>query len=275
MLGGVYFAFLKMASVKFMSQPFCPQTRNLSIAWAEVFLKLLSPGAHEISPVMVQIEEFNRGSPIERQAIRTALDGSLSSAGLHSCHEVASTIFPISLWNKRKASPKHTFDRFKRVWPRVQRRDKANRRGMYFQRLCDYAPKGYSGEPINQLEHIIHTFRDGNHRRSALQAIVFDPTRDHSNARQLGFPCLHQVGFIRTSNDGLEVVAYYSMQYGFDRAYGNYLGLCWLGEFMSRYMGKPLERVTCISAVIQIGKTSKSRVRALERDLKRSLQNEE
>jgi len=39
------------------------------------------------------------------------------------------------------------------------------------------------------------------------------------------------------------------MQYLFERAYGNYLGLKRLGEFMAHEMSLRLERVICIAAV--------------------------
>ena len=63
--------------------------------------------------------------------------------------------------------------------------------------------------PVNQLDHIIDTFRRGNHRRSALQVSIFDPTRDHKHCRQLGFPCLHQVAFLPETNT-LTITGYYA-----------------------------------------------------------------
>ncbi len=39
------------------------------------------------------------------------------------------------------------------------------------------------------------------------------------------------------------------MQYLFERAYGNYLGLKRLGDFMAHEMSLTLERVVCIAAV--------------------------
>ena len=34
---------------------------------------------------------------------------------------------------------------------------------------------------VNQLEHIIQTWHKGNHRRTALQAGLFDPLKDHTD----------------------------------------------------------------------------------------------
>jgi hypothetical protein len=42
------------------------------------------------------------------------------------------------------------------------------------------------------------------------------------------------------------------MQYLFERAYGNYLGLVRLGRFMAHEMGLQLERVVCMAAVAKL-----------------------
>jgi hypothetical protein len=52
------------------------------------------------------------------------------------------------------------------------------------------------------------------------------------------------------------------MQYLFERAYGNYLGLARLGEFMAHEMGLRLERVVCFSAVAKL-EVSLSQVKPL------------
>jgi hypothetical protein len=44
-----------------------------------------------------------------------------------------------------------------------------------------------------------------------------------------------------------------STQHIFRRGYGNYIGLCRLGEFMARGLGLQLSRVTCIAAVAELG----------------------
>jgi hypothetical protein len=45
--------------------------------------------------------------------------------------------------------------------------------------------------------------------------------------------------------DGFSVAGYYPTQSIFHRAYGNYLGLCRLGQFMAHQMGLTLQRMTC------------------------------
>ena len=48
-------------------------------------------------------------------------------------------------------------------------------------------------------------------------------------------------------DDSLAVTGFYAKQHMFERAYGNYLGLCHLGRFMAHEMGLTLSQVVCIA----------------------------
>ena len=73
-----------------------------------------------------------------------------------------------------------------------------------------------------------------------------------------GFPCLQQVSFTHDNANGLIINAFYPTQYVFDRAYGNFLGLCRLGAFMAAYIQLNVVRFNCFIATPQIGKPTKS-----------------
>jgi hypothetical protein len=108
-------------------------------------------------------------------------------------------------------------------------------------------------DAFNQLDQVISTYLTGNHRRSALQASVVVPRLDLNDARQLGFPCMHQVAFLPNSaRRTLQVVGFYPMQYLYERAYGNYLGLARLGFFMATEMNLALEAMSCVSVVAKV-----------------------
>lgn len=183
-------------------------------------------------------------------------------------------IFPHSMWNSNDKDDARTlFARFDRAWPRTKRCSQ-NRRGSYFRRLTAFRPVGPS-KAVNQLEHIAKTYRRGNHRRSALQAAIFDPALDHTHSRRLGFPCLHQIAFTPVGDAALAMTGFYATQYLFDRAYGNYLGLCRLGRFMARQMGLQLSRLSCIASVAQLGTPTKSDVQVLADHLATLLDRDE
>ena len=192
------------------------------------------------------IEDLDNGDPPEIPAIRSALDDELRAEGKgQSCLKVANTIFPDSLWNRQRPRAE-LYQRYLGIVSRI-RKYRLNRHGVYFQRLIAFGADIEEEHDVNQLEHIITTWRRGNHRRSALQASLADPRLDHTHQPRRGFPCLQQVAFARTGDSGLAVTGFYAKQHMFERAYGNYLGLCHLGRFMAHEMGLTLSQVVCIA----------------------------
>ncbi|MFC1677354.1 hypothetical protein ACFL3G_09880 [Planctomycetota bacterium] len=159
---------------------------NLSVAWAKAFLAALEPHMSNLTPLLIRVDNFENGEIKEDEIIRGELDKYLRS----SCNTVANTIFPWSLWNP-KIERKQLFERYHNILPLIKKCP-ANRNGIYFERLIAF---GDNGNTFNQLEHIIQTYLRGNHRPSALQAMIFNPLKDHTNQRQRGFPCLQQIIF--------------------------------------------------------------------------------
>lgn len=251
---------------------------NLSSVWARTFLAVVNRGVEEIVPLVVTVTNNSADLTAEQLAIREVLDHHIVALRpkypkLQPCSTVANTIFPHSMWNPcLKDDAQALFARFNKAWPRIKRCPQ-NRRGSYFRRLTAYGRD--EDHAINQLEHIMNTYRGGNHRRSALQAAIFDPSLDHTNAPLLGFPCLHQIAFTPVGNRGLGITGFYATQYIFDRAYGNYLGLCRLGTFMAKHMGLQLTRMTCIASVGQLGTPNKSDVRPLAVEMEKLIAKDE
>lgn len=219
---------------------------NLARTWAKAFYEITRPGTTEIVPLIVCVTGFEANVVREDQKIRNQLDAELEAHGKQSVRTVASTIFPTSLWNPN-SSPQELFDRYARVLPRLKR-DKRNHNGIYFERMMNFLPKNEEVE-VNQIEYILGTRTTGNHRRSAYQLSIIDPTRDHTNQRQRGFPCLQQVSISPIGEDRLSVPGFYATQTLFERAYGNYIGLCELGRFFAHQWGMQLTRVTCVASV--------------------------
>lgn len=241
---------------------------NISLAWAKAFLALISPGQSESHSVRVTIADFEP-EKAEHAKIRQRLDNELSKRRLNSCATVAGTIFPFSMWNQSLAhNDTALYTRYEKAWPGI-RKCPANRNGAYFRRLTAYSPQGNTGKPINQLAFISETYKNGNHRKSALQASIFDPTRDHTHNRQKGFPCMQQVSFTPIGNKGLSITAFYATQYQFEKAYGNYLGLFWLGQFMAKQLELKLTEVTCMASVLKLGNCSKTALEGLAVDIRK------
>ncbi len=230
-----------------MSRDHYIEDANLSMGWAQA-LKLTSARGHsELAPLIVAITGFDAdGDFQEDSGIRAELDSLLVGTGKQTVDTVANTIFPFSLWNP-SAGREALFHRYLRIVPRLRRASHKNNRGIYFERMMTGGPEGRE----NQLKFAIETYSArGGVRRSVLQIGVFDPSRDHSAAAQLGFPCLQHVTFAPT-NEGLGVNAFYATQYMVERAYGNYVGLCRLGRFVAHELKMPLARVTCFTGIAE------------------------
>lgn len=232
--------------------------RNVSIAWAQALRISGGPGRSEVAPLIVSVTGFDAADRVEEEPrIRAALESLLAKAGKQKIDTVANTIFPESMWNPN-AGRKLLFDRYTRVAPQLRKASRKNSRGIYFERMISGGPAGHE----NQLDFAISTYlARGGVRRSILQVGIFDPTRDHSAAAQLGFPCLQHLTFAPTDT-GLSVNAFYATQYMVERAYGNYVGICRLGRFVAHEMKLPLVRVTCCTGIAEceMPKTKLSRL---------------
>ncbi len=235
---------------------------NLSRAWARAFLVAMAPGVDEISPLCVAVTGLDEGRPAEDADIGDTVDRALKAHKKPSVSTVASTIFPVSRWKKPELGHEVLFERYAKMLPTIKKADARNRNGTYFERMTSFGP-----DEINQLEHIIDTYAGGNRRRSALQAVIFDPAKDHTNQPQRGFPCLQYVSFAPFDKTKLRVTGVYATQYLFEKAYGNYLGLYNLGRFMAYELGLELAQLNCIASVAKRGAPSKESLRGLADEL--------
>jgi len=262
---------------------FCPcfvTERNLSVAWQSAFLASARPGVKAFAPLVVTVTGFNNGEPDEVLGARSLIDAALAAYAKEedrkkgsnketdplTCQTVANTIFPRSLW--APGVDRHSFySRYSAMLSRLKRR--GSPRGLYFERLINY---GRGPEKGNQLENFIQAHKSGVRRRSAFQATICDPERDFTHQPLLGFPCLQQVALLPEGNT-LSITGFYGTQYLFERAYGNYLGLCWLGRFLAHEMGLSLNRMTCIAAYAPFAAGTRERARQLANEVGLMLSN--
>jgi len=90
------------------------------------------------------------------------------------------------------------------------------------------------------------------------QASIFDPGRDHDGIAQLPFPCLQHVSFV-PQGETLTLNAFYATQQLLNKAYGNYLGLCRLGNFMAHEMGLTFSKMNCFIGVAKLDHIGKKK----------------
>jgi len=231
---------------------------NLSRAWGKIFLEAMDSNVSALNPITLCIDQLNNAPPKEDDQIRAALDKTLNDHEKKSCNETAATIFPYKTWIRMKSPNCEDFTSFylNEYLPRHAARVKVNNgkfKETYFSRMIKArGTRSIKGtEHIQdryQLAYIISQWRQNPARRprhSSLMVSCFDPVKDQIGMAQGGFPCLHEVSFGYDDQGQLSVNAFYPTEYIFERAYGNYLGLCQLGLFMAREMDLKLTRFNC------------------------------
>lgn len=231
---------------------------NLSLGWASVLDRLARPGVDAISPLSLSITGFDGDNmPAEVPAIRNAIDMLLSAKDKRDVENVAWTIFPQRYWLMSGGSRTVFFEMFREAFPRIQDyNSQNNKRGSYFQRMVDFEGGG-AGK--NQLAWMLDEYdRNPSGRRSKWQVTTFDPYRDMLTTAQLEFPCLQQVSFTFSGDEGLVVNAFYATQQIVHKGYGNYLGLARLGAFMASQMHRRLERLNIFVGIAKMDKIGKT-----------------
>jgi hypothetical protein len=239
--------------------------RTVSQAWGRAFLLTMERAEDQLPPFFISIENVANIPPPEDARIRDAVDDALVKNGKYRCAASAVTIFPYNHWRRTQKQPRQSLYTWyqTRFLPRARARDGANQYGTYFERMIGFTGvRRENGKDtikvVNQLEHILHEWereraRPKRPRQSALQLACFDPAKDHTGQPIRGFPCLQQVSFSYRGND-LAVHAYYPTQYIFDRAYGNYLGLAHLGQFVAHELKLRFARLNIFVAHPELGK---------------------
>jgi len=229
---------------------------NLSLAWAKA---VQEASKAKNTPLCVSIFNFKNGIN-EDQTIRSELDLLLKNKRLTSVRETSETIFPYAYWKQKNPTAENLVSWYvekflPRYRARIQKSCPNLLKETYFERLVAY--KGYNqstdgieAKTINQLGKIIDTYKHyhakgTNPSPSKYIATFLNPSLDNTNmSPYFKFPCLQQIGF-SFANHEITISAFYTIQYLMKRGYGNYLGLCNLGLFMSKETCLPLARINC------------------------------
>jgi hypothetical protein len=256
------------------SRPLIVTSDNLSLAWGAALKEVVARRNGAAVPLLVSVFGFTGELPAETESIRAALNGLLKTHGCPSCDETGSTIFPYRYWNSMGRPVRQMlYDWYLlRRLPRMKALDPKNAYGTYFERMIASTGVKRKGRKqtlkgTNQLEFVIelcskYLKRGHLPRQSALQLSIFDPAKDHTGQALRGFPCLQQVSVSCTRTD-VTINAFYPVQYMFERAYGNYLGLAHLGHFVAHELGLRMTRLNCFTAIPEMGELSLRSLRPL------------
>lgn len=239
-----------------MNIPVLIEENNLSKAWCKVLQHIIDKSGNEITPLVLTLSDFDEDSTMKNE-----LNKDMAIHQLDSIDIVSETIFPQSLYLFNKSNRHELFRLYlENVLPRLKKIDQRNSAGTYFERLI-----AFGDSQKNQLEIIIDSLSEDSKikRRSKSQAAIFDPLKDHKNGVFQSFPCLQHVSFYKSENGGLIINSFYAMQYLYQRAYGNWLGLINLGKFVAKETGLVLERFNCFVGVEKLDHLTKAQAKEL------------
>ena len=222
------------------SKPHVIRASTITEAWLEALDKSVARGAPIFAPLVIVVEPTDFAADFVDNSIHATLNYALVKHSKWKLETTANTIFPHNLWS-RCGSPTDLYDRYLRMLPRLKRLQPSNRHGTYFSRMIAFPTKNGTK---NQLAHLVTAWSSNVRRSSAFQANIFDPATDHTLQLRRGFPCLQHVSFTSLGNGKFATIAVYPSEYLFDRAYGNYLGILRLSQFLGQQLDLQLVRIT-------------------------------
>jgi thymidylate synthase len=234
------------------------RTETLSEAWLAGLEYLLDHGGTAVNLAVAF------ASAEEEADVRAVFDEFIAEwrAGkrkpvLYPASTVANTLFPQALY--RKGPGPEARERLYRLHARTMRVQKRyTKKDSYFERLVNWP--GAAGEPVNQLEQLIDRLSKQLARMGPLSSAyelglshpadgsggevrVYTPAVDR---RLMSFPCLSHISFTLVAGR-LHLAALYRNQDFVARAYGNYLGLARIGEFVAAETGCELGETLCLA----------------------------
>jgi hypothetical protein len=240
---------------------------DIGDAWLRAYRTLLENPGREVVNLAVSIAE----PLVEDLGVRGVLEQTLgemassSQKTLHSVHTVANTIFPISLYRPDQPDAAKRF--FERAGTVSQLHHKRKHEwGTYIGRLVQYDQP--DGTPVNQLERFLALLNSDTNWADIYEAPLTYPGETSETAvtevaasdllligpndrRRMGGPCLAHVSL--TSVDGhLHLTALYRRHYYLARAYGNFLGLARLLNFLAHESGRQVGQMLVVGTHAEI-----------------------
>ena len=162
--------------------------------------------------------------------------------------QVAHTIFPEQSYrNSRVRNREQLYQHYNRFYVR-SRHMKHSNWGTYFKRMISYkTPDG----DVDQLGKIIDHINSRETVFKASEHIVIPQPASDGN-RKMGGPCLNYIAVQQEKNaEGnrqISLLAVYRNHDFYERAFGNYLGLCNLLKYICEQTGSIPGFITCISS---------------------------
>lgn len=184
---------------------------------------------------------------------------------------VLHTIFPKQYYKGQHA--KERMYKYYEKYYKMTRKMPHSGWGTYFKRMTSY--KTADGQVYDQLDSIINHINQRQKNYKAGHFMIIPQVGGESN-RLMGSPCLNYVT-VQVENDGrgrrISLLAVYRNHDFRERAYGNYLGLCALLNYICVETNSAIGFVTCVSSHAY-APSDKSELYCLAKDILGEYSNE-
>jgi thymidylate synthase len=203
---------------------------GLSEAWLKAASAVYSETSRTMTHLIVRIADPSQ----EDLQVRTKVDSLLDTLGLQAVESVRNTIFPL-IWSQDIPDFAELAADYRLHYKALKALAGSNR-GTYFGRIVGYQTA--KGE-LDQLSVTIEKLKKSNTApnprwTSTYEINIYDPSTDSRIDR--GFPCMSHLAF-HLEGEFLHTCAQYRNQDLVERAYGNYLGLAQLQQYVAQKAG--------------------------------------
>ncbi|HHV99135.1 MAG TPA: hypothetical protein GXX36_06120 [Clostridiaceae bacterium] len=245
---------------------------NLSQAWFEATRYILTQSNAQCNNLLVEIAD-----PLARcNQIELEYEHFCERQGIKHFSIPAKTVFP------KKTYEILNHDRIKlyKKYPKLHKVLKG-KWGSYFKQMINWRINNVEGFSVNQVEQLIQLLNTRKKVYKAAYTIQITNPQDHSTYT-IGGPCLHYI-LLQLQKEGdvkvMDMLAVYRNKEGdvkvMDmlavyrnhdfavKAYGNYVGLGHLLEFLCRETGFTIGKLSCFSSHAYIENKYASRLKTI------------
>ena len=270
-----------------MSYALRPVT-SLSEAWLLALEQAVDSPGGRMAHLMMTVTQPGA----EIRCIRHGIDRELEQINEQSVDTVAETIFPQSLYSdpgfdwhpdlpsdqlhSMDHAAKDLYDSYVSILPLLLT-VRANRMGTYFSRMISWPGKELGG--TNQLSRVINRLRSVRRlNRATENTLDVDLSADclgdatilegaqtcaATDKRTRGFPCLVHLDF-SLLNGALHCAAVYRHHYLITKAYGNFVGLSYLMQFLCQQTGFKIGELVVLAGLADSERTRRTRQLAVD-----------
>lgn len=237
---------------------------NISEGWLDAVRLVEATSNYKAVHVLIRILDPTTEDDTIRHAAQKLIDdynASHTRAELPDIETTRNTIFPAS-WAGRHPEPEDLARYYRERYTKEGIRGFANNaRGTYFGRIVAY-PRGNGDDPADQLTDTVRKLRDElahpGAKSSRYEINIYNERKDRN---PLSFPCLAHLS-VHLHEGRLHMQAVYRNESLVARAYGNYLGLGQLQDYMAQQAGADIGELLMTVGHVELD-SGKRAIRAL------------